>query len=87
MVGMRTEIDYALGGIIWLVGFMVGFAICGIVQTMRPDTPTSKLTLTDGVVCISGNAETGPHWLVRADGWCYAADNPQLRPVDPRFGR
>jgi hypothetical protein len=56
----------------FLGGVFLGYSLM-----VTPTPITDRLTLTDGAICIAGD-DTGPHWLVRADGWCYAADNPAL---------
>jgi hypothetical protein len=67
-------------GIAALLIFLGGVGL-GYVLHDPPFPVTDRLVLTDGVICIA-ESDTGPHWLVRADGWCYAEDNPAL--IGPR---
>jgi hypothetical protein len=59
--------------LVFLGGVFLGYSL-----TVIPTPSTDRLALTDGVICMA-ESDTGPHWFVREDGWCYAADNPALK--------
>jgi hypothetical protein len=57
-----------------VVAFLGG-AVFGYALHEPQTAATERLGKTDGVICMA-ESDTGPHWLIRPDGWCYAEDNP-----------
>lgn len=65
----------------WIVVSLAAGAVVGVSLSARPSAPppSARLAKTDGAICLANPDGSGPHWLVRSDGFCYAEDNPVLR--------